>query len=69
MTVTLEVLEETSLIILLILPNFTSNHLVALKQKYIDHYTIPSLQPSIAVIHIGGNDVNYRNLKNVDVDE
>ena len=36
------------------------------------HYVIPSLKeqkPNIIVIHIGGNDTNYKNKDNINVNE
>ena len=42
------------------------------KTEHIKHYVIPSLKeqkPGIIVIHVGRNDINYKNKDNVNVNE
>ena len=42
------------------------------KTEHMKHYVIPSLtepKPDIIVIHVGGNDINYKNKVNINVNE
>ena len=42
------------------------------KVEELQHYLTPHLEtqePDISIIHVGGNNINYKNLEDINVDE